>query len=57
MKNETLDRNPPSNRDPISGALGTHPVGTGLGAAAGGVAGGVAAGAVAGAVTGTTVGP
>jgi len=57
MTNETLDRNTTSNRDPISGALGAHPVGTGLGAAAGGVAGGVAAGAVAGAVTGTVIGP
>jgi hypothetical protein len=57
MKNETLDRKAPSDRDPISGALGAHPVGTGVGAAAGGFAGAAAAGAVAGAVTGTTVGP
>ena len=57
MTNETLDRKTTSNRDPISGALGAHPVGTGLGAAAGGVAGGIAAGAVAGAVTGTVIGP
>lgn len=28
-----------ANRDPISGAPGSHPVGTGLGAAAGGLAG------------------
>ena len=58
MTNETLDRNRTAvNRDPITGALGAHPVGTGLGAAAGGLAGGVAAGAVAGAVTGTVIGP
>lgn len=43
------------NRDPISGALGAHPVGTGVGAAAGGVAAGAAIGSVAGPV-GTAVG-
>lgn len=37
-----------ANRDPISGAPGAHPVGTGLGAAAGGMAAGAAAGAIAG---------
>jgi len=37
-----------ANRDPITGAPGAHPVGTGLGAAAGGMAAGAAAGAVAG---------
>ncbi|MDI1288344.1 MAG: hypothetical protein PSX37_00130 [bacterium] len=52
----------PANRDPISGAKGAHPVGTGLGAAGGGLAGaaigsvagpiGTAAGAVIGAVAG-----
>ena len=57
MTNETLDRNRTANRDPISGALGSHPVGTGLGAVAGGLAGGIGAGAVAGAVTGTVIGP
>jgi len=36
------------NRDPITGAPGAHPVGTGLGAAAGGMAAGAAAGSVAG---------
>jgi uncharacterized protein (TIGR02271 family) len=45
----------PTNRDPITGALGAHPVGTGVGAAAGGVAAGAAAGSVAGPV-GTVVG-
>ena len=42
------------NRDPISGAPGAHPVGTGLGAAAGATAG-AAVGSVAGPV-GTVVG-
>ena len=43
------------NRDPLSGAPGSHPVGTGVGAAAGGLAAGAAAGTVAGPV-GTLVG-
>lgn len=42
-----------SNRDPITGAPGSHPVGTGVGA----VAGGAAAGAATGAVIGTVAGP
>lgn len=37
-----------ANRDPITGAPGAHPVGTGLGAALGGAAAGAAAGTVAG---------
>jgi len=48
-----------ANRDPITGAPGAHPVGTGLGAAAGGMAAGAAAGSVAGpagAVAGAAVG-
>lgn len=59
MSNETIDRNRNTkpNRDPITGAPGSHPVGTGVGAAAGGVAGALAAGAVAGAATGTVAGP
>ena len=44
-----------ANRDPITGAPGSHPVGTGIGAAAGGIAAGAAAGTVAGPV-GTIVG-
>ena len=44
-----------ANRDPITGAPGAHPVGTGIGAAAGGMAAGAAAGSVAGPV-GTVVG-
>lgn len=49
------DPTPDANRDPITGAPGSHPVGTGLGAVAGGVAAGAAAGTVAGPV-GTVVG-
>src|SRR3954471_3680807 len=44
-----------ANRDPITGAPGAHPVGTGVGAAAGGAAAGAAIGSVAGPV-GTAVG-
>ena len=44
-----------ANRDPITGAPGSHPVGTGVGAALGGVAAGAAVGSVAGPV-GTAVG-
>ncbi len=43
------------NRDPITGAPGSHPVGTGVGAVAGGVASGAVIGTVAGPV-GTAVG-
>ena len=60
-QNKPADTNP-ANRDPISGAPGAHPVGTGLGAAGGGLAGaavgslagpiGAAPGAVVGAVAG-----
>lgn len=49
-----IDDTPDANRDPITGAPGAHPVGTGLGAAAGGTAG-AAIGSVAGPV-GTVVG-
>lgn len=44
-----------ANRDPITGAPGSHPVGTGVGAAAGAVATGAAVGTVAGPI-GTLVG-
>src|SRR5436190_23626440 len=50
-----VDGVPDANRDPITGAPGAHPVGTGLGAAAGGMAAGAAVGSVAGPV-GTAVG-
>lgn len=45
----------PANRDPITGAPGSHPVGTAAGAASGGVAGAVIGTAAAGPV-GTAVG-
>jgi hypothetical protein len=44
-----------ANRDPLTGAPGAHPVGTGMGAAVGGMAAGAATGTVAGPV-GTVVG-
>src|SRR5918999_2352753 len=47
-------RDPDANRDPISGAPGSHPVGTAIGAT-GGAAAGAAIGSVAGPV-GTVVG-
>jgi uncharacterized protein YcfJ len=50
--NKTRD----ANRDPITGAPGAHPVGTGVGAAAGGMAAGAAAGTVAAGPVGTLVG-
>jgi len=65
----TLKSSPDSNdmnRDPITGAPGSHPIGTGVGAAAGGATGaaigmvagpvGAAAGAVVGAVVGGLAG-
>lgn len=48
-----------ANRDPITGAPGAHPVGTGVGAAGGGIAGaavGAALGGPVGAVVGAAVG-
>src|SRR5215212_2476646 len=51
----TPDRKADENRDPISGARGSHPVGTGVGAVAGGAATGAAVGSVAGPV-GTAAG-
>jgi len=57
MTERTIDNNrdTQANRDPITGAAGAHPVGTGVGAAAGGMAAGALAGTVAGPV-GTVVG-
>lgn len=52
---ETRDRD--ANRDPITDAPGSHPIGTGIGAALGGVAAGIGTGAAVGAMTGTVVGP
>jgi hypothetical protein len=58
MTNETTNRpttGTSANRDPLTGAPGAHPVGTGVGAVAGGVATGAAVGTVAGPV-GTAIG-
>lgn len=55
MKTTRTDDDSDANRDPITGAPGSHPVGTGIGAAAGGMAAGAAAGTVAGPI-GTLVG-
>src|SRR5476649_2821586 len=45
-----LEKDKTCNRDPITGAPGSHPIGTGIGAAAGGAAAGAAVGTVAGPV-------
>jgi hypothetical protein len=55
MKSQDVD-NERANRDPITGAPGAHPLGTGLGAAAGGIAAGAAAGTLAAGPIGTAVG-
>lgn len=55
MSNSHQTRDDNANRDPISGAPGSHPIGTGVGAALGGAAAGAAAGTVVGPV-GTVVG-
>ena len=52
---DDLTNNSTANRDPITGAPGAHPVGTGLGAAVGGMAAGAAVGTVAGPI-GTVIG-
>ncbi len=49
------DKQPDANRDPITGAPGAHPIGTGVGAAAGGAAGAAVGTAIAG-PAGTLVG-
>src|SRR6478735_981259 len=54
--NEEQRRPASENRDPITGAPGAHPVGTGIGAAAGGIAAGAAAGTLAAGPLGTVVG-
>lgn len=65
MNRDTInkdDKNPQArdakdaNRDPISGAPGSHPVGTAIGASAGGIAAGAAAGTLAAGPIGTVVG-
>ena len=54
-ENRNDDKQRDANPDPITGAPGSHPVGTGLGAAAGGAAAGVAGAAIAGAATGAAM--
>lgn len=54
MKTQDKD-NHDANRDPLTGAAGAHPVGTGIGAAAGGIAAGAAVGTIAGPI-GTVIG-
>ncbi len=54
--NLEIDRKADANRDPLSGTLGAHPVGTGLGAAAGGLAAGALAGTMAAGPVGTVIG-
>lgn len=49
------DRTPDANRDPITGAPGAHPVGTGVGATGGGAAG-AAIGAAVGGPVGAAIG-
>ena len=44
-----------TNPDPITGTPGSHPIGTGVGAAAGGAAAGLAGAAIAGAATGAAM--
>ena len=56
---DDLGRKPDANRDPISGAPGAHPVGTGVGAAGAGATGAAIGGVVGGpvgAVVGAAVG-
>ena len=55
MRTEESFRDADANLDPITGAPGAHPVGTGVGAALGGAAAGAAAGTVVGPV-GTVIG-
>jgi len=46
-----------ANRDPITGAPGSHPVGTGIGAALGGAGAGIATAVAGGAIIGSAIGP
>ena len=54
-KTDAVDVDGNANLDPITGAPGAHPIGTGVGAALGGAAAGAAAGTVVGPV-GTVIG-
>jgi uncharacterized protein YcfJ len=55
MKDHNVDKER-ANRDPLTGAPGAHPLGTGLGAAAGGIAAGAMAGTLTAGPVGTAVG-
>lgn len=55
MQNAETTERSNANRDPITGAPGAHPLGTGVGAALGGAAAGAAAGTVVGPL-GTIIG-
>jgi hypothetical protein len=55
MDDTTRNPDANANRDPITGAPGAHPVGTGVGALVGGAAAGAATGTIAGPV-GTVIG-
>ncbi|WP_284615373.1 hypothetical protein [Aquabacterium humicola] len=55
LKDTRMHPDADANRDPLSGAPGAHPVGTGIGAAVGGMATGAAIGTTAGPV-GTAIG-
>lgn len=55
MNNDTRLRDGEANSDPLSGAPGSHPVGTGVGAIVGGAAAGAATGTLAGPI-GTVIG-
>lgn len=54
---ESNRRDADANRDPITGAPGSHPAGVAGGAFAGGAAGGVVGAAIAGAAAGSAAGP
>lgn len=59
MNSKQIDKEPElpdANRDPVSGTPGSHPVGTGIGAAVAGVATVAAAGTLAAGPVGTVVG-
>jgi hypothetical protein len=56
MANDTRMNTDDANRDPLTGAAGSHPVGTGIGAVAGAGLGAAAAAAATGAAAGTVAG-
>ncbi len=56
MANDSRTNTPDANRDPLTGAAGSHPVGTGVGAVAGAGLGAAAAAAMTRAAAGTRAG-